>query len=280
MTAPALSVPTPYGRCYRQPNTHPDTITNIDDALATGLLVPSVTNIISVLDKPFLRTYYANKAAEAAIEIAQSYPGHLQSRPRQARTWLAAAAARHSGAAADLGTLVHGLIERIVAGEDPDIPDQAAAHIDTWHTWVTDHAVTFHHSEATCYGTTSDQLGYAGTADFIATIDGTRVVGDYKCGRTVSTDAALQLSALAHTTTYATPTGTTPLEPVTGGVVVHLTPTGYTTYTADLDEPWPLFERLRGLWDFHARNLASRAPLYLTRNTARAPRTTAAPAPF
>lgn len=272
MTSPKLAIDSPYGRLYRHPATLDDDLTgDVDADIRTGALAPSVTNVISVLDKPFLTDWYARQAADAAVQVSVQHPGHIAKKPKAAREWIADAAKRYTNAAADLGNRVHGICELLARGEDVgDVPEDARPYVDAWHAFADDCQPTFLHVESTVFGdTVGDGSGnYAGTADFVAVIEGVTVVGDLKSGRSIHTEAALQLSALAHATTLVREDDS--VEPFAGaqaGLVVHLTPKGYSMRAVSFQsgEAWEVFCSLRSLWQFHVRNLQATAPLMMSR---------------
>jgi hypothetical protein len=266
MTTPLLAQATDFGRLYRSPLSADGDTVNVRAAVEAGLLVPSVTNVIGVLHKPYLMTWYAKRAAEEAVAVSQSHPGLMGQRPRKAIEYLKTAAERTSAAAAALGDEVHQACEDLSRGSEPHVSAAAAPYVKAWRAFVQDFAPEFLHVEATCFGKTPDGLGYAGTADFIARINGRVVVGDYKTGKAVHTEASLQLAALAHAEQITTDdqTDLTTMPVVDGGVVLHLTPSGYRLFPVDVHGPaWAHFTRLRAIWDFHQENLTSRAPLFV-----------------
>lgn len=266
MTTPQLAHSTGYGRLYRRPDVDPSVADNPSQALASGLLVPSVTNVIDVMNKPYLNTWYAKRAAEDAVETARRHPGLMETKPDAAVKYLKAAAERTSNAAATLGDLVHQIVEAKALGQDVDVPEKASGYVTAWEAFVADFSPQFTHVEATCFGTTEDGLGYAGTADFIARINGQLVVGDYKTGRSIHTEAALQLAALADAEqiTNQAQDALLDMPRVAGAVVLHLTPTGYSLRpVTDMVAAMESFRRARALWDFHQENLNSRSPLLI-----------------
>lgn len=267
MTTPALSVSTPYGRLYRQPGTPISAVSDHTAALDAGLLMPSVTNVVSVGEKPYLRTWHAKLAAETAIETVQQHPGLIEAKPDRALRYLRDAAERKSTAAAELGTEVHRIVEHLARGEDAgDRWPQAAKYVDSWHAFVDDYQPEFLHIESTLFGRVDGSLPYAGTADFVARINGVVCVGDYKCGRSIHTEASLQAAALAHGTQVTDDMESLTAAPaVEAGLIVHLTPRGYRVHQADITgTSWEAFCGYRRVWDWHARNLASRAALHVS----------------
>lgn len=271
MTQPILAEATDYGRLYRKPTTDPATLPgSAEEALRQGLLFPSVTNIIDVLSKPYLQKWYAKRAAEDAVEVTKSHPGLIASKPWKAIDWIKKAAERTSEAAASLGDEVHQVVEALSLGvEDVAISAAAAPYVESWRNFVADFSPEFTHVEATCFGEVGAAdgtvLGYAGTADFICRINGLTLVGDNKTGKSIHTEAALQLAALAHATEITADNETlAPMPRIDGGIVLHLTANGYVVYPVDVHgDVWAEFVKMRGLWDFHQANLNSKSPLYI-----------------
>lgn len=269
MTTPRLSVPTDFGRLYRLPTVDESALPGAEQALAEGLLVPSVTNVIDVLNKPYLQTWYAKRAAEDAIEVVRNHPGLIEEKPRKALAYIKGAAERTTKAAANLGDRVHNTVEALARGIEVPIDEDLRGYVRSWHRFVEDFSPEFVHLEATCFGEVESpdgDLGYAGTADFIAKIHGLTVVGDYKTGKSIHTEASLQLAALAHARliTCEDENSVSQMPTVDVGAVVHLTATGYELHAVDVQGPaWEAFSRLRAVWDFHAANLVSRTPLFV-----------------
>jgi len=254
MTSPALAINTSSGRLYRKPETKLADVGDVDSALESGLLMPSVTNVIDVLNKPFLMHWYAKRAAEDAVQVVRDHPGLIQKKPKEAIKWISGAAKRTASAAAGLGDEVHNYVEALSIGQEvPDISDpKVLDYVAQWEKFVADYSPKFLFAEGTIFGTTGDHgKAYAGTADFIAEINGKIVVGDYKTGKSIHAEAALQLSALKHGTEIAGEKGTQAIPDITQEIVVHLGPTGYKVYeTQDSDTAFHNFSLLREIWDF------------------------------
>lgn len=273
MTTPRLAHATKFGRLYQRPETAPSELKPTWDAVQSGKLLPSVTNIIDTLSKPFLQTWYAKRAAEDAVQVNVTHPGLMESKPVEAIKWITNAASRTSNNAAEIGDKVHNAAEMLARGEDPEITPEIAPHIKNWNKFVKDHDPEFLHLEATAYGETSSNgevKGFAGTADFIATINGKTYIGDYKTGKGIHTEAALQLSALAHAKELFDEETETmlPMPKIDGCLVVHITASGYSIHVInDMETPWNAFQKLRDLWDFHQLNLTTREPLFMSKET-------------
>lgn len=274
MTNPALAVDSPFGRLYRKP-----TDTSIDDSVSSsnpdilwqlvkeGTLVPSVTNVIDVSDKPFLKVWAARLSAEAAFDAFGSHPDAAMKRPQEGIRWAKTAHERSLANSAALGSLVHDICEKRVLGDTPLVPKHARPYIKSWENFISDYSPKFLRAEATCFGSV-DGEGYAGTGDIFVQIGSHTLVGDYKTGRKVGDSAAQQLSALANSLSMVTVDGDE-LEPVLnvdGGIVIQLSPRGYRVFPVDTSiqgEAWAAFGAFRNAWNYHARMLASRSPIFL-----------------
>ena len=191
MTAPALSIPTPFGRYYAHP--------------ARGRQVPSITNIKNVKGIDGLKWWAAREAATYAADNMEKL-SHLG---REEIITLVKGAPFAKGGSQDnsqaIGNQVHGWIDDYIKGNSAPPDSQPAelasaprtaqnmwrqfmAFVDRYHPrWVD--------SEFTVW---SEQYGYAGTADWSAEIGGALVLGDSKTGKSVYPDMRYQLSALAH----------------------------------------------------------------------------------
>jgi len=177
MTTPVLAEQVKgKGRHYRIPD--------------TDHLVPSVTNIISVLDKPALPYWAAKMVAQTAWELRDAI-GNLEE--DEAVDLLKGSPWRRSRRAADRGTTIHEWLQARVLGLPlPDTDGEAAEYVDAAESWVQRFNPVPVHTEVTLFGD-----GYAGTADAILEIGGQVYLIDYKTSSGLYPEVALQLSALA-----------------------------------------------------------------------------------
>lgn len=260
----------PYGRLYAHPNTEGTLTNDIDKDLAAGILVPSVTNVIGILEKPHLYDWYARKSTQAAIDVAFQHPGLITKKPREARKWLSGAARRHMNEAADLGTRVHEICERLANGESKvEVGEQETPYINSWYQFNEEFQPSYSHVESTVFGAVvaeAGDLGYAGTADFFAEIGGYKVVGDLKTGRSIHTEAGIQLNALAAAQELVDDDAKISAVPDCDfGLVVHLGQDKFSVRMVPLtSEAFNIFEILRSVWNFHVSNAASSGPLLMT----------------
>lgn len=211
----------------------------------------SVTTVIgNAIAKPHLQRWASKEAALAAFEhadlIASVAPVTLDEtrRPvgdeaREVYELMAGAHERNRDAAAEIGSRVHGVAEAYALGADFPInpeSDLAPFLFTLWH-WFNDFKPDIIAAEAPVV---SETYGYAGTMDLaaqFAVIDGRRLLLDYKSGKNISSDVALQLAGLRYADFMVLPDGTTqPVPKVDGCAVVHIRPNGYRMYEVKADE--------------------------------------------
>jgi hypothetical protein len=187
---------------------------------------PSVTAILNGgVPKPFLPRW----AAKAAAEYAIAHLDHLRRLPpRQAIREVRQAPFTKRDAAAEVGDLVHAVVEAAATGQPcPAVPDDAAGYVAGFDRFTADHAPGFLAAEQTVY---SRRYGYAGTFDLLATLpDHGLVLVDVKTGNRVYPEACLQLAAYAAADFIGQADGATeqPLPAIQAGAVLHLRPGGY-----------------------------------------------------
>ena len=177
MTTPALAQNVRgKGRHYQSPD---------------GELVPSVTNIISILDKPALPRWAAKLVAERAATLKRSLADMTDN---EVIDTLKGAPWSKSKRAADRGTDIHAYLEARLNGWEPEelsddaLPFKAAA--DDWYANREPDEVIG--TEMTLF-----HPMYAGTTDVVFRRDGRLTIADFKTSKAIYDEAALQVSALA-----------------------------------------------------------------------------------
>lgn len=215
MTNPKLAENTANGRIYRHP--------------VTGEVVPSVTTIISVLDKPALVQWAANMAAEYAADNWSV----LAPLGRDERVTLIKGAHRRvSGSAADLGTAVHDAVDAWCTDRPMPVWERGVEpFMEQFVEFLEQRRPEFLRNEVTVWNRT---VGYAGTFDWIASIGGRVTLGDTKTGKRVYGEVALQLAALKHAEFILHPDGTEePLPAIELAGVLHLRPRSWALVPVD-----------------------------------------------
>lgn len=188
----------------------------------------SVTTILSNgVPKPQLIPWTARMVAERAV---QGIPRLSRVRGQQAREeafeWLRTAADATRDAAASLGSAIHHAVEATVLGTPMPEPDeQHRPFLDAFTQFCADWQPAW---EATEMVVAHPEHAWAGTGDWWARIPelgNVMVIGDYKSGKSVWGDAALQMAAYRRATVGWLKDGTEVVPPLAErAVVVHLRP--------------------------------------------------------
>jgi hypothetical protein len=202
-----------------------------------GQWVPGVTTILGKgIAKPFLIDWAAREVARYAAENLDT----LNALPDSESVYdlLAKAHNRHRDKAAVRGTDVHALAEELLHGREVDIPEHLVGYVEGYvrflDTWQPTPILTERPSASRTHW-------YAGTPDAVVTLpSGERLLMDWKTGKRVYGEHALQLAAYAHAEFYVDEDNTEqPMPEVDGLAVVHVTPTGTDVYrVTDPDAAW------------------------------------------
>lgn len=217
-----------------------------------GVTYPGLTSVLGVMDKgPGLLRWACRLTAEAAVEQADQLPGLVAANgARGVVDMLLNRADMRRDAAADRGSAIHGLAERLVRGEPmPDMGDDERAMLGHVREWWEGSGWRLRLAEALVV---SPSLGYGGTLDLMAyDAEGRTVVADYKTGASVYGEVRLQLLGYAEADLVAPQGGPVayPMPRVDRLVVLHVTPSGVVPVDVepdDLDR-----EALRGCLPVH-----------------------------
>ncbi|QCR53238.1 hypothetical protein C1N80_06335 [Brachybacterium sp. SGAir0954] len=214
-----------------------------------GKPVTGATTIIGGgIPKPALAYWAANQAAEAAAEWAQSF----RELPPSEAAWNLAnidrddlyeqwrkAPWKKRDEAAVRGTAVHALAERVVHGEDVDVPDTLLGHVEGYVDFLDAWDVTPLLTEKSVANRTH---WYAGRFDLIASVpslhDGAPIEIDLKTSTGVYPDTAIQTAAYARAEFWVDDTDPDtehPLPDIAATYVAHVTGTGTRLYELSPD---------------------------------------------
>jgi hypothetical protein len=132
---------------------------------AVGRRVPGVTTIIGDgVPKPALINWAANTTADYAVdkwaELTEMPASKRLDRLKKARY-------EEKDAAANKGTAVHLIGEKLVKGEEVQVPDELAGHAESYARFLDEFEVQPIYVEFTVI---SYRYGYAGTGDLIASV--------------------------------------------------------------------------------------------------------------
>jgi hypothetical protein len=177
MTTPALAETVKgKGRHYRHP--------------VTGDLVPSVTNILSVINKPALMGWAARQVAVMAADMKDLLPDMKHD---EVVDLLKGAASRSSSRAGQRGTDIHSWLADELSGVATyELAEPASRYLPAVRSWLD----ATNPAPVTIETTMFHPL-YAGTADAVVEIDGAKWLLDFKTSRAIYDEAALQTCALA-----------------------------------------------------------------------------------
>jgi hypothetical protein len=171
---------------------------------ATGERAPGVTSIIGERNKPFLTPWAVKVTAEFAYDHRESWAGL----PRAAAVdVLKRSRFRDTESAAERGTNVHDIVERLSRGEtDVHVPVELAGYVAAYEALRRDYSLDFVEVEATLW---SSRHRYAGSCDGLVRFGGDEslVVLDWKTGKRIYPEVALQLNAYAHADYILRPDG-------------------------------------------------------------------------
>ncbi|HET6919409.1 MAG TPA: hypothetical protein VFI46_08095 [Jiangellaceae bacterium] len=188
-----------------------------------GTKLAGVTSILKAgVPAPALIRWASNSVAEYAIDRWDELEGLA---PSERLKRLKGAPWAERDAAAVRGQDVHGLAERLGRGERVDVPEPLRGHVESCVRFLDDWDAQPVLSECTVY---SLRWSYAGTLDLIADLaDGQRWLLDFKTGRGVYGETALQLAAYRYAEHYTNGAEEHVLPEVDTCGVVHLRSDGY-----------------------------------------------------
>lgn len=191
-----------------------------------GEWVPGVTTILGVLNKPGLTKWAAAQVAEYVADHREAVE-HLYAAGRgpmvaalKETPW------QKRDDAAARGTTFHDFAERIVRGEEVDVPDEQVPLVESCLAFLDDHGIGADALAEVCVA--SRQHRYAGKVDLIAG----DAIWDYKSGKRIYASAAYQLSAYANADFMTDGNGgpEQPLPRIDAAYGVHIRPDGYDVY--------------------------------------------------
>jgi hypothetical protein len=154
-----------------------------------------------------------------------------------------------STAAAELGSKVHATAEAIAKGDAtlPVLTEEELPYVERFRDFVAEWSPSYVEAEASVFSRT---YGYAGTLDAIVEVDGKRCVVDYKTGKSVWPEVALQLAAYANADFIGRQDGSeSPIPKCRHGYVLHLRPEKYELIPVDISGP--VFDTFLSALDMH-----------------------------
>jgi len=163
---------------------------------------PGVTTVTDVLDKPALVRWFKEQVATAAIAHAERLVSDREAGNTEAAIAFLLAARNEGTAGRERGSRLHNTLEGVIRRENPVVDERDQAAIAGARTWLNEHVVRPIEAEAFLINET---LGYGGTCDLIAEVDGEVWLLDWKTSKSVAwpdgrvyDEMRLQLAAYAN----------------------------------------------------------------------------------
>ena len=189
-----------------------------------GKWVPGVTTILGVLDKPALPKWAAGMVAEY---VADNPDGVTSLRPLgrdlMVSTLKGIPWQRRDDAAAR-GTTFHALAERILRGEEVDVPEAQVPLVENALRFMDHYRIEPLLNESPV---ASREHQYAGTVDIVADSTVGRAVFDWKSGKRIYPRFALQLAAYGHAEFAVVDGAEVPIPEAEAAYGVHIREDGY-----------------------------------------------------
>lgn len=224
---------------------------------------PGVTSITGMLPKPFLSRWNANMAADLALDSID-YVARMAERDRKgAQQYIAGAAFRYTKARSKVGSDAHDLFERMIRGETmgrvhPDMEPyrrhfaEFLADVQPELVRAEDVAWSDTHEYAGSFdGILRLKLNEAGRLDPAGEL--ALVMADWKTGKSVYPEVALQMSGYAHADELVSPDGTrAPMPTFDGACVLHITADAwdFLPVRIDREDVFAQFLNLRRTFDW------------------------------
>jgi hypothetical protein len=219
---------------------------------------PGVTTITDVLDKPALLKWHKTQIAEAALAHADRLIVDRDAGNVEAAVAFLLATRNEGTNSRERGSRIHQTIEGILRREGPAIDPRDAGAIAGVRTWLNERHVKPLEVEAYLIHET---LGYGGTLDVIAEIDGEVWLLDWKTSKSVAwpdgrvyDEMRYQLAAYANAEFVARPGDPNryPLPLIQRYGIVHVTDGGTRLFPAEVTaNDWTTFRAC--LWIYSQR---------------------------
>jgi len=259
---PKHAISTEFGRFY-------SSLPGFED-----LTLASVTSIINVLSKDALVNAAAKRVAERAVNEEEIWHVLQQEESDEAAIkWVSSAARNYMAYAQALGSAVHAWCEtwperpEVVPWIDKMViwePDRDKCYKTIKETasqygrFLEDTGAELLETERTVF---NDEMGYAGTLDLVAVIDGKTYIIDIKTGFVSRESVPLQLAAYRHANYKVVGDASVPFDyPIDGGYVLQLKPRSYRLIPVECGpKEWGYFLYAKALW--HWKNEDSKGAL-------------------
>lgn len=203
---------------------------------------PGVTTVTDVLDRPALTKWHKEQVAIAAVAHAERLIADRDRGDVDAAVAYLLALRNEGTEGRDRGSRIHAAIEGVLRRERPAIDARDVPAVEGARAWLNKRGVRPLEVEVFLIHET---LGYGGTGDLIAEIDGEIWLLDWKTSKSVAwpsgdvyDDLRLQLAAYGNAEFIARPADPErhPLPPIARYGIVHVTDAGTRLYPAEVTE--------------------------------------------
>ena len=209
---------------------------------------PGVTTVTDVLDKPALTKWHREQVALAAIANAERLATDRLAGNVDAAVAYLLAVRTEGTVGRERGSRIHAVLEQVLRREPVEVQPADRPAVEGARAWLDERGVKPIEVEAFLIHET---LGYGGTCDLIAEIEGETWLLDWKTSKSVAwpdgkvyVDLKLQLAAYARAEFIARPADPArhPIPAITRTGIVHVTDAGTRLYPADVtDADWNAF---------------------------------------
>lgn len=212
--------------------------------------IPSVTTIQKMLDKSGPLVGWAKR--ETAACAVRNLPMLVQMRESggdaAAVAWLKSIPDYQRDTAADIGSRIHGLAERLARGEAVEVTEEERPFAERYAKWIASAEPEFLYLEEMVANLT---VGYAGTFDAILRHKGKTYLADVKTGTGIYPETAIQLAAYSRAEFIGRPGDPTKyrIPPIDAYAVIHVRPDQPTEFVpyAVTDASWQAFLACKAL---------------------------------
>lgn len=241
----------------------------VDPLLACDLAGPTSTPVpsVSTVKKAwpsFFTDWACGLVAEFAVQHRNDWVGLTDD---AAIPMISKAADRYRDSAANRGTVIHGVLDNLLHGIEPDPIDIMGVeeYVEPCRQFIADakprviaaECPVIRRSDFTRASGSTFFGGYGGTFDCILEIDGENYLVDWKTRKpgkhAAYSEEGCQAAAYANADymIIQDPDRTlrrVPLPRIDKALVVSITPESYKAYPVDLDEGWTTFQSLHEFW--------------------------------
>lgn len=212
-----------------------------------GKVIPGVTTLLGKgLPKPAIPYWAAKSVAEYVIQNPEGVENLRAMGEGPAIAALKQIPWEKRDQAAVRGTDVHALGERLIHGENVDVPEHLAGHVEGYAAFLDEWDIEPILTEKSC---ANRKWFYAGRFDAIVKLNGATCLLDLKTSKGVYGETSLQTAAYAKAEFYVTdenPNDEIPMPHIDRIAVAHVTESGTTLHDlGDIENSFRIFQHIQ-----------------------------------